>query len=235
MTAATTPMTAYTFTKKARLLACNVVEKSKPPGVTDGEEAYFARFGIDKADFDAICGIMKAEIVRITGEFESADTYTLCCKSPKKWYADAAKQLRRRQDLAGNANALADAIARLDGQFEHYKDFGGIVSAKSKFDIGRARLSPAGVIDVDIRNPAGLETAKGLFYPGAYVAAKLQFRGFRGKKADDKDGVTAFLQNICYLHEGDRLGGGNQPNAQVFDGFKGMSDLNPLESAASEF
>jgi hypothetical protein len=51
---------------------------------------------------------------------------------------------------------------------------------------------------------------------------------------DAKDGVTAYLQNCLFVRKGEKIAGGGGPdNSQVFGGFAGYSDYDPLANAPS--
>ncbi len=104
--------------------------------------------------------------------------------------------------------------------------------ASSKFEVECARLDGGKVIDVDLSTDANRAlAAKEYFYPGAYVVPSVAFQGFARKKVDDRDGVTAFLQNCMFVQKGKKMGGLAPSNKDVFGGY---TDYDPTSLAPTD-
>jgi hypothetical protein len=115
---------------------------------------------------------------------------------------------------------------------ELYKDYAGILTASSQFDIALAKLEAGKIVDIPAEEHARAQAEKDLFYQGAYVVPALQFKVYRRKTLDAKDGVTGYLQNCLFVRKGERLaGGGAASNSQVFGGYAGYSDYDPTANA----
>ena len=221
----------YTLKKEARLLFSNITAKSAPRGVAGAAEKYSGTFGIEKEDFDEI---VKLEIQAITselGEFSgNARDYYLACISGEaaaKRVLDAAELNARGKspDEVFKIKEKAEARAAL------YRPYGGILSASSQFDIALAKLENGKIVDIPETEAAKAQAGKDLFFPGAFVVPAVAFKGFRRKKMDDKDGVTAYLQNVLFVRKGERLGGAGPANSEVFGGFSGYSPVDPTALA----
>jgi hypothetical protein len=214
----------YVCTKPARLLYSNVTVKSAPRGVVNAEQKFSATFGVEKEDFDAIVKLEVEAIRSETGGFTNPSDYYLACTSgetaAKRVLAKAALDAQGKpSDEAMKINERAEQRAAL------YRQYAGIMTAASKFDVEVAKLENGKIVDIDISTDANRAVAqRDFFYGGAYVAPAVAFQGYRRKTLDAKDGVTAFLQNVMFIHKGDKIGGLAPSNKEVFGGF---SDYDP--------
>lgn len=225
----------HTLTKESRLIYSSITQKSAPRNVAGAEPKFSATFGLCKEDFDLIIPLMVQAIQSETGSFSgNPNDYFLACMSGQM----AAQRVRQSAEL--NAQALAhrgdnDGAFKLREKAEKraglYEGYAGILQASSKFDVELARLD-AGKI-VDIKEPHAIAAAgKDLFYPGAWVVPAVSFKGFRRKKLDDKDGVTAYLQNVLFIRKGEKIDtGGGASNQEVFGGFSGYTSYDPTAMA----
>ncbi len=221
----------YTLAKPARLLFSSITQKSAPRTIQGAEPKFSGTFGIEKEDFDAI---VKVEVDAIKSEMGSfsgqPNDYYLACMGGET----AAKRVLAKADLDA-AGKSADEAFKIKEKAEKratmYRQYAGILTASSKFDVELAKLEGGAIKDIARDEHVLAAAGKDLFYPGAYVVPAVAFQGFRRKKLDDKDGVTAFLQNVLFIRKGERLGGGGPDNKEVFGGYAGYSDVDPTAMA----
>lgn len=214
----------YQCNKPARLLYSSITVKSTPKGVLNAEPKFSATFGIDKADFDEIVKLEVQAIKSETGGFTKPADYYLGCTSGE---VAANRVLQKAQfDSQGKpADEVLKIMERAESRASLYRPYGGIMTAASKFDVEVAKLENGKIVDIDISTDANRAlAAKEMFYGGAYVVPAVAFQGYRAKTVDAKPGCTAFLQNVLFVANGERLGGMASSNKDVFAGF---SDFDP--------
>ena len=225
----------YVCQRPARLIYASITQKSAPPGV-QAEPKYNGTFGLEEVDYKAIVGLEVDAIKSEMGEFSGkAGDYYLACTSGKtaadRTIAGAefkAKKLaaKGQHDEALKVKEKAEARAAI------FRQYAGIMVASSKFEVECARLDGGKVIDVDLSTDANRAlAAKEYFYPGAYVVPSVAFQGFARKKVDDRDGVTAFLQNCMFVQKGKKMGGLAPSNKDVFGGY---TDYDPTSLAPTD-
>lgn len=221
----------YTCEEEARLLHSSIVQASVPRGYEGRAEPKFSgTFGIGKKDFDAIVKLEVAAINEEFGSFTGKPTdYYLACTSGEM----AARRVLQRAELAAR-NKASDEVFRLKEKAERraamYREHAGILQASSKFEIALARIDNGAIKDIADANR--VRAGKDFFYPGAFVVPSVQFKAYARKTVEDRDSVTAYLQNVLFLRNGDRLGGvGGVPNQDVFGNFKGYSKEDPTALA----
>lgn len=85
----------------------------------------------------------------------------------------------------------------------------------------------------------GLDTAhlfatyKDKFYRGAYVGGSFNLSPWARKKADDKDGVTAYIEGAVFVKDGERISGGAPSVQDSYAHYAGMAtDYSPTAAAA---
>lgn len=223
----------YTLAKPARLLYSSITEKSAPRGVQNAVPKFSGTFGIEQEDFDAIVTIMVNAIKSETGGFTNPGEYFLACQSGKTAgkRAIASAELKCQtpgmsEDEKFKLREKAQARATL------YEPFAGILTASSQYDVELARLEGGKIIDIPAEAHARAQAGKDFFYPGAYVAGAVAFKGFRRKSLDAKDGCTAYLQNVLFVRKGERIAGAGGPaNNEVFGAYAGYSDYDPTALA----
>ena len=224
----------YTLVKPARLLFSSITAKSAPRGVMNATPKFSGTFGIEAEDFDAIVGIMVNGIKAELGSFSgNPGDYYLACMSG----ATAANRAIQKAELDAQGKSPDEAFKikeRAEKRAELYRPYAGILTASSQYDVELAKLEAGKIVDIPAEEHARAAAGKDLFYPGAYVVPAIAFKAFRRKTLDAKDGVTAYLQNCLYVRKGERLtSGGGADNSQVFGGFAGYSDYDPLANAPS--
>jgi hypothetical protein len=223
----------YTLVKPARLLYSSVTAKSAPRNVMGATPKFSGTFGLEKEDFDAVVQIMVGAIKAELGSFTNPADYYLACMSGET----AGKRAIQKAELDAQGKGSDEAfkiMEKASKRAELYKPYAGILTASSQFDVSLARLEAGKVIDIPDEEHARAQAGKDLFYPGAYVVPALAFKAFRRKTLDAKDGVTAYLQNCLFVRKGERIAGAGGPgNNEVFGGFAGYSDYDPLANAPS--
>lgn len=223
----------YTLVKPARLLYSSITAKSAPRGVQNATPKFSGTFGLEKEDFEKVVQIMVQAITGELGTFTQPSDYYLAAMSGAT--AGSRALQKAELDAAGKSPDEAFKIReKAQQRAELYKPYAGILTASSQFDVSLARLEAGKIIDIPDEEHARAQAGKDLFYPGAYVVPAIAFKPFRRKTLDAKDGVTAYLQNCLYIRKGERIAGGGGPdNNEVFGGFAGYSDYDPLANAPS--
>lgn len=223
----------YTLVKPARLLYSSITAKSAPRGVMNATPKFSGTFGVEKEDFDKIVEIMVQAIRGELGTFTNPADYYLAAMSGET----AGRRAMQKAELDAQGKSADEAFKireKAEKRAELYKPYAGILTASSQYDIELARLEAGKIIDIPNEEHARAQAGKDLFYPGAYVVPAIAFKAFRRKTLDAKDGVTAYLQNCLYIRKGERIAGAGGPdNSQVFGGFAGYSDYDPLANAPS--
>lgn len=102
-----------------------------------------------------------------------------------------------------------------------------VFSARSKFPVQLCQLVNGSVVPFE--GPDLAKAAK-LFYNGCYVVPAVNFVPYEGQAQDgfgNPDGVTAYLEAVMFIEDGERIGGGKTP-AETFSGWAGsVSDEDP--------
>lgn len=225
----------YTLAKEARLLHSSITQKSAPRSVQGATPKFSGTFGICEEDFKAIVDLevqaIKSEMGSFTG---NPGDYYLACTSGET----AAKRTLAKAELDASAlvaKGQSDEAFKIREKAEKraalYRQFPGVLSASSQFDIELARLENGKIVDIAAEEHARARAGKENFYAGAYVVPAVAFQGFRRKSLDAKDGVTAFLQNCLFIRNGEKLGGSGPDNNEVFGAYAGYSPVDPLANA----
>ena len=228
----------YVCQRPARLIYASVTQKSAPV-LENGQTAeakFNGTFGLEEVDYKAIIALEVQAIKSEMGEFSGkASDYYLACTSGKtaadRTIAGAefkAKRLAAKgeHDKAMKVKEKAEARAAI------FRQYAGVMIASSKFDVECARLENGKVIDVDLSTDQNRAmAAKEWFYPGAYVVPSVALQGFERKKVEDRDGVTAFLQNCMFVEKGKKMGGIAPSNKEVFGGY---TDYDPTSLAPTD-
>lgn len=223
----------FTPAKPSRLLFSSITQKSAPRGVSNADPKFSGTFGLEKEDFDAIIPLMVNAIKSETGGFTVPTDYYLACMGGET----AAKRALAKATLDGQGKSSDEAMKlmeKAETRAALYRQFAGILTASSKFDVSLAQLVGGAIKDIPDEEHARAQAGKDLFYPGAFVVPSVAFKGFRRKSLDAKDGCTAFLQNCLFVKKGERIGGlGGPANNEVFGSYAGYSDHDPLAGAPS--
>lgn len=227
-------MFRYTLEEPARLIYSSVTEKSAPPGI-DAKPRYSGTFGISEKDYLAIQKHMVEAIKNVLGSFSGnpVDYYLPCLTG--KTAADRAIQTAEFKARTLEADAAFKMKEKAERRAEMYRQYPAILTASSQFEISLARLEGGKIVDIGEAEHVRAQAGKDYFYPGAWVAPAIAIKGTQRKKLDDKDGCTAFLQNVLFIRKGERLGGGGGPdNNTVYSSWAGYSDVDPTALAPQE-
>lgn len=258
MSTNSTELFKYSCIKPARLIFSNVTAMSAPHNIPDAKPRFSGTFGVEEEDFKGIVAQMVSAIKAVTGSFSGnpADYYLPCLSGKQMGQRAIQKaELDARGKSADEAFKLKE---KAEKRAATYAPYAGILSASSQFDIVLGRVNEEGLIK-DITEEkfnraqranlplfpnapfgAGVtwkavheRAGKELFYPGAFVAAAISIKGTLRKKVDDKDGCTAFLNNVLFVRHGEKpTGGGGASNDTVFGGtWSGYSNVDPTALA----
>lgn len=228
----------YVCQRPTRLIYASVTQKSAPV-LENGQAAeakFNGTFGLEEVDYKAIIGLEVDAIKSEMGEFSGkADDYYLACTSGKKAAARtlaAAEFKAKKAANKGDHDKAMKIKEKAEARAAIFSQYAGIMVASSKFDVECARLENGKIIDLDLSTDQNRAlAAKEWFYPGAYVVPSVALQGFERKKAEDRDGVTAFLQNCMFVGKGKKMGGMAPANKEVFGGY---TDYDPTALAPSD-
>ncbi len=222
----------YTLAKPARLIFASIVTPSAPR-LADGnvaEPRRSATFGLEDEDFKAIVKLMVSGITAELGTFTKPDDYYLACQSN----TTAMRRVMEKAEFDCRGKPADEQFKikeKAEKRAELYRPYAGILTASSKFEISLAKLEGGVIKDIGAEAHALAQAEKECFYPGAYVVPALAFKAMRAKKLGDKDGVTAYLQNVLFIRKGERIGGAAAANSSVFGSYANYSDIDPTAMA----
>lgn len=101
------------------------------------------------------------------------------------------------------------------------------LKASSKFEVALGVLEGQKIIDATAANRAVIGKK---FYNGCYVIPGVNFVAYTGKKVDDPDGVTAYLDSVLWVKDGERIGGGSPSASERFKHYAGtVTTEDPME------
>lgn len=225
-------MFRYTCEEPARLIFANIVTKSAPPNVPDAKPNYSATFGITEKDFENIRKHMVDAIKSTIGSFSGnpADYYLPCLSG--KAMADRTMQTAELNARGLDPDKAFKIREKAEKNADLYRQYPAILRAATQFEVSLARLDAGKIIDIGEAEHLRVQAGKDYFYRGAWVAPAIAIKGTKRKKLDDKDGCTAFLQNVLFIRRGEPLGGGGSPdNNKVFGNYAGYSSVDPTALA----
>lgn len=231
-------MFRYALLKPARMLSGDVTKKSTPPGVTNAEPKYNGVWGVEKEDFDNLVKIQVSAIKAELGKFTNPDDYHLCCMSGK---VAADRELKKAElkaeqlESQGDHDGAAKVREKAESKAALYRDFAGILKAASKFDVSLARLNNGKILDIPQEEHALATANRDFFYPGSLQVVNIGVKAYRRKQVDGKDGATAYLNNVLFVRNGEKLfSSGAASNSQVFSGFASQySEVDPTAMVTS--
>lgn len=195
---------SYTFREPVRAFFLTVFEP-KPfmkDGKSKGEPKFSVRLGIPNESSEVEA--MKAKMA------EAARA---------KWPSRPLAELKFPITF-GEKAAEKSAAKKKDGKFY----LGNVVlTARSKYPPVLSVLEGGKIVTLD---SDGLKAKyKNKFYNGCYVAASVNFVAYEGEMG--ADGVTAYIQSVLWVKDGERIGGRDQ--AEVFKSYMGTTtDEDPM-------
>ena len=242
----------YTLRQKARGLYVNLVEATK--AVETAPTKYSIMYGLHADDAKALFELEALAIRERYGTFTKPDDYQLCvvsgAKAAEKALDGAALAARGKSgEEAFKIKERAQARADLVGQFA------GILTASSRTAF-HDRFLDRYMMDLDEKErqsadkfgfrlavlarpkPIVLDTQlafiehKDKFYRGAWYGGTVKLSPWDRKKAEDKDGVSAYLGNQIFVEDGERLAGSAKPIEDEFGHYQGAAtDYSPSAAA----
>lgn len=230
--------TYYSLQKPARMLQGNVTKKSAPRGSDNAKETYYGVWGLEKKDFDALIKIQVEAIKAEMGKFTNPDEYQLCCISGEKAAQKELKKAEYTADQLENQGKSDEALKvreSAETKATLYRQYAGILRAASKFDVALSKLAGGKIIDIPAEEHAKAQAGKDLFYSGSFQVVNIGVQAYRRKQIDGKDGATAYLNNVLFVRNGEKIGGGaSSSNSSVFGGFAAAySEVDPTALATS--
>lgn len=188
--------------KPVRAIFCNVLEarKFKRNGKEVGESKFDATFILDKDDTKLL--VAKAREV-----------------ATAKWPGKDMKEIKFPFKTAEKMRADATAKSK---DPEIYPAGTFIMAARSQYAPALARF--VNKIPTSF-GAADATEAKQKFYNGCWVVPKVNFVAYTGD--DGKLGITAYLDALLWIKDGERIGGTVDPK-EAFKGYVGtVSDIDP--------
>ena len=245
---------AHTLKHPGRALYINATEASKPRTVAEAKTKYSVTLGLEDEDAQALFALEAQAVREAFGTFTAPDDYQLCVVSGAKAAAKAiqgAEINARGKPEDDRFKIMAAAEARA----EMLKPFAAILNASSRVafhdrfldryhnDLDQKERENAdrmgfslGVLQrpkfIKLDTPLLFQEHKDKFYRGSYVGGSFSLNAWARKKADDKDGVTAYIKALIFVKDGERLSA-ERPMEDEFSHYKGVeTDYSPAAEAA---
>lgn len=224
----TTKYYFHTLRSPARALYCNVVQASRPRTIAEAKTKYNVTLGIeDPEDSTAIFRLIQEAITERFGSFTGPDDYQLSVSSGEKAAAKAiqAAEIAARGKPTDEAFRIKERAATKAEMFRPYR---AVLSASSRvafhdkfldrylndldqkerdnadrFGFKLALVGTSGITVLDTMLLFNEHKSK--FYAGAYLGGSFNLSVWDRKKPDDKDGVTAYIRNLIFVKDGERL------------------------------
>ncbi len=247
----------YVLAEPGRALYANITEASKPKTVAEAKTKYSVTLGLGQRDAEALFALEAQAIREAFGPsaFTAPDDFQLCAVSGAKAAAKviAAAEINARgkpEDERFKIMQAAEARAEL------MKPFAGILQASSRIafhdrflerynnDLDQKERELAdrmgfslGVLAkpqfIKLNTPLLFQEHKDKFYRGAFIGGSFNLNAWARKKADDKDGVTAYIKSLIFVKDGERLSA-ERPMEDEFSHYQGVeTDYSPSAAAAA--
>jgi hypothetical protein len=245
---------AYTLAEPGRALYISATEASKPRTVAEAKTKYSITLGLEDRDAQALFALEADAIRKAFGTFTAPDDYQLCVVSGAKAAAKAiaTAEINARGKPEEERFKMVQAA---EARAELLKPFAGILQASSRVAL-HDRFLERYHTDLDqkerenadrmgfklavvakpkfiiLDTPLLFQEHKDKFYRGAYIGGSFSLNAWARKKADDKDGVTAYIKNLIFVKDGERLSA-ERPMEDEFSHYKGVeADYSPSAEAA---
>lgn len=241
----------YTLRQPARGLYVNLTEATK--AADSAPTKYSIMYGLDDEDAKALFALEALAIKERYGTFTKPDDYQLCVVSGSK----AAAKALANAELAARGKSEEDRfkiMERAQARADLVAPFAGILTASSRTAF-HDRFLDRYLMDLDEKDranadkfgfrlavvsrpkPIVLDTQltfiehKDKFYRGAFYGGTFKLSPWDRKKAEDKDGVSAYLGNQIFVKDGERLAGSAKPIEDEFGHYQGTAtDYSPSEA-----
>ena len=201
--------------REVRMLFPNLYEAKAVTrnGKAVGEPKFSARLKIASTDTKTIDAI-KAKAVEVAKAHFGANVDLKSLKWP---FTDGAKEAER---------------SKAKGKDGSIFEGGFIVTSRSKYQPRLSIFQGANKAPQELAD-ATLAAAKGKFYSGCYVLPQLNFVAYDAVGEGGKPGVTAYLDQVMWVKDGERIGGSSA--AEAFKGYQGsVTDENPLDTGLDD-
>lgn len=238
----------YTLRQKARGLYVSLTEATKAADTAPTK--YSVMYGLHEEDAKALFALEAQAIKERYGTFTGPDDYQLCVVSGMK----AAAKALANADLSARGKDEETAFKikeRAQIRADLVREFPGILTASSRTAF-HDRFLDRYNMDLDVKEresadkygfrlavlarpkPFVLDTQlafaehRDKFYRGAWYGGTFKLSPWDRKKAEDKDGVSAYLGNQIFVEDGERLAGAAKPIEDEFSHYQGTStDYSP--------
>ena len=242
----------YTLKHPARAIYSNVTEASKV--VDTAKSKYSVTLGLEPEDAKALFEIEALALRERYGTFTTPDDYQLCVVSGAK----SAEKVLKGAELNARGKSEEDAFKireRAQIRADLLAPFAGILQASSRIAF-HDRFLERYTMDLDqkereMADRMGFRLAvmarpkiivldtqlafneyKDKFYRGAYVGGTFNLSVWDRKKAEDKDGVSAYINGVVFVKDGERLAGAAKPIEDEFGHYQGaVTDYSPSDAA----
>ena len=245
----------YTLAEPGRALYINAIEASRPRNTPEAKTKYSITLGLEERDAQALFSIEAEAIRKQFGTFTAPDDYQLCVVSGAK----AAAKAIATAEIAARGKPEEERFKMMqaaEARAALLKPFAGVLQASSRIalhdrfleryhnDLDQKERENAdrmgfklGVIAkpkfIVIDTPLLFQEHKGKFYRGAYIGGSFSLNAWPRKKADDKDGVTAYIKSLVFVKDGERLST-ERPMEDEFSHYQGVeADYSPSAAAAA--
>lgn len=248
----------YVLAHPGRALYANMIEASKPKTVAEAKTKYSVTLGIEEQDAQALFALEAQAIREAFGPaaFTSPDDFQLAVVSGAKAAAKAiaGAEIAARGKPEDERFKIMEAAEK---RAELVRPYAGILQASSRIafhdrfldryntDLDQKERELAdrmgfklGVLAkpkfILLDTPLMFQEHKDKFYRGAYIGGSFNLNAWARKKADDKDGVTAYIKSLVFVKDGERLSS-ERPMEDEFSHYKGVeTDYSPSAAAADQ-
>jgi hypothetical protein len=243
----------YTLRQPARAIYANLTEASKP--VETAKTKYSVTLGLEAEDAQALFEIEARAITEHFGPFSGADNYQLCCVSGEKAAAKAlaGAEINARGKPSEEALKIKE---RAEARADLLRPFAGILTASSRiafhdrfleryqmdldqkeremadrmgFKLGIVAQPKMIVLDTQLV----FQEYKDKFYRGCYIGGSFNLSPWARKKADDKDGVSAYIRNVVWVKDGERLSAERRLEDEFSHYMGAATNYNPVTGEGS--
>jgi hypothetical protein len=232
------------------------VTATRPRDEPSAKTKYNLKLGIeDGEDATALFKLAAEALTDKFGSFTGPDDYQLSMSSGEK----AAVRALQAAELAARGKSADEAFKikeRAEKRAEQFRPYKAILNASSRVafhdkflerymnDLEQKERESADKFGfkLGIVSPRGMTTLdtvllfneyKDKFYAGAYIGGSFNLSVWDRKKADDKDGVTAYIRNLVFVKDGEKLTSERSLDDE-FSHYQGMAtDYSPSASAST--
>lgn len=243
----------YTLKQPARALYINATEASKPRTAEAAKTKYSVTLGLEAEDATALFQLEADAIKERYGTFTGADDYQLGVISGAKAAARALagaelnargkseeeafkirENAQKRADLVGAFAGVLSASSRVAFHDRFLDRYMQELDQKEREQVDRFGFK-LGIIarpkTIVLDTLLSFNEYKDKFYRGAFIGGSFNLSCWDRKKAEDKDGVSAYIRNLVFVKDGERLSAERSMDDE-FGHYQGQAtDYSPSASA----